>query len=377
MLLKQPTRQMFVNCGAAPKAAEALKSDSTDDEFLLSRILFLLTYGSDADFEKLAEDHHLASNINSCVARHAKRYCKALRRMSYSSPMDDMALTETTKLMFNITHHCPDLTQSFSKSIPHLMQILNTSKISDPPLDPPLSSIVNALLNLDLAGESGLSFTKSAFFPRLNCKGPMEHIVNILDATLVFYKEADLEAMATPIVSLIRKVYPITPCSVKKHLEHLLLPTDSDRNKPIGQANTLSSRLLRLSTSAITPALRTSISAMLFELSDSDASKFVHNVGYGYAAGFLMGQNMPIPESASDAFANTQAGAINPITGQMRAAEDQLDGGPPMTDEEKEMEAEKLFVLFERLKKTGVVDVINPVQAAIDSGRFEELPDDA
>ena len=41
--------------------------------------------------------------------------------------------------------------------------------------------------------------------------------------------------------------------------------------------------------------------------------------------------------------------------------------------EEKEREAERLFVLFERLRATGVVDIKNPVQQAIDEGRFEEL----
>ena len=43
-----------------------------------------------------------------------------------------------------------------------------------------------------------------------------------------------------------------------------------------------------------------------------------------------------------------------------------------MTEEEKEIEAEKLFVLFERLNKLGV-RVENPVQAAQQSGKFEEL----
>ncbi len=57
-------------------------------------------------------------------------------------------------------------------------------------------------------------------------------------------------------------------------------------------------------------------------------------------------------------------------------SEEPEDDGPEMTEEEKEREAERLFVLFERLKKTGVVDVVNPVEQAMREGRFEELPDD-
>ncbi len=63
---------------------------------------------------------------------------------------------------------------------------------------------------------------------------------------------------------------------------------------------------------------------------------------------------------------------INPITGQRRDMEPR-DEGPEMTDEEKEREAEKLFVLFERLKATGVVEVVNPVETAVREGRFEEV----
>lgn len=60
---------------------------------------------------------------------------------------------------------------------------------------------------------------------------------------------------------------------------------------------------------------------------------------------------------------------INPITGQYVSAE--RDQGPAladMTDEEKEREAEKLFVLFERLKKTGIIDVENPIAKAMREG---------
>ncbi|RUS34363.1 hypothetical protein BC938DRAFT_481003 [Jimgerdemannia flammicorona] len=45
-----------------------------------------------------------------------------------------------------------------------------------------------------------------------------------------------------------------------------------------------------------------------------------------------------------------------------------------MTDEEKEREAERLFVLFEKLK-TGVMDVENPISMAMreGKGRVEEI----
>ena len=50
-----------------------------------------------------------------------------------------------------------------------------------------------------------------------------------------------------------------------------------------------------------------------------------------------------------------------------------------MNTAEREKETERLFVLFERLKATGVVDVKNPIQQAVESGtlenRVEEIED--
>jgi hypothetical protein len=294
--------------------------------------------------------------------------------------MDNMALTETSKLLFNITHFYPDLATNFSKSIPSLLTILFKTKLTNPPLEQPLSAVINALINLDLAETEGNHDSHQALFPKLDPKGIPEHIVNVLDAAISYYGKEELDQIAAPVLSLLRKIYGVAPDNVKKYMEFLLLPTDTERSKPLGKSDTLSSRLLRLSTSATTPTLRTSISAMMFELSGQDSNKFVHNVGYGFAAGFLMSQNMPVPENASEAFAaggaaNGSAG-VNPVTGQKLSEEvDPEDGLPPMTDEEKEKEAERLFVLFERLKRTGVVDVVNPFEKMRDEGRFEELPD--
>ncbi|KIW04185.1 uncharacterized protein PV09_04496 [Verruconis gallopava] len=376
LLLKEATRQILVDCGAAPKLAEKLKTDSTEDEFLVSRILFLLTYGTNVDFEKLIKENGLADSVNKCISRHAKRYSSTMRLLSHSSPMDDMALNETAKLIFNITHFYPDLGLQFSKSIPPLVEIMRKSKIRTPPLDPPLCAVINALINLDLAEKSGGLLGRDALFPALDQKGNAEHLINILDAAISSYTSSELEQLAAPVITLIRKVYQIAPENVKKYMEFLLLPTDAERNKPLGKSDTLSSRLLNLSSSSTSATLRNSIYGMLFELSGENADTFVRNVGYGFAAGFLMSQNMPIPQSAGEAFAGTADGSpINPITGQ-KIEHEPKDEGPPMTKEEKEREAERLFVLFERLKKTGVVDVENPVAKAMQEGRFEELPDD-
>ncbi|KAL9111733.1 MAG: hypothetical protein Q9187_007874, partial [Circinaria calcarea] len=174
-----------------------------------------------------------------------------------------------------------------------------------------------------------------------------------------------LEQLANPLLSLLRKIYDFAPENIKTHMRGLLLPSDDERTQPLGKSNTLSAYLLRFSTSPAAPNLRETISNLLFELSNRDATSFVRNVGYGFASGFLMTHDLPVPENALEAWStdshssqgqvedpgekvtNVNGVEINPITGQRR---DMEPAGleMEMTDEEKEREAERLFVLFER-----------------------------
>ena len=55
---------MFVDLGYSERAVGRLKKPKKDDEFLMSRILFLTTYGTTQSFKKLIDKHHLADHIN-------------------------------------------------------------------------------------------------------------------------------------------------------------------------------------------------------------------------------------------------------------------------------------------------------------------------
>ncbi|KAF1845185.1 uncharacterized protein K460DRAFT_366072 [Cucurbitaria berberidis CBS 394.84] len=383
LLLVPKTRQILVDLGHGPHAADKLKGDSADDEFLSSRVLFLMTYDANLDYTKLVHENQLADSINAAIRRHAKRYSRSARQWSqeHTNPMELMALSETLKLLFNITHFHPELAEIFSKSIPNIFKILVRRGIPKPPLTAPINYLINALLNLDLEDTKGQQLKylgQNAVFPRFDQKCNAEHLISILDQSIISYSESELDNTIAPVLTLIRRIYEIAPASVQKAMEKLILPTNEERDKPIGKSDTLSSRLLNLSTSALTPNLRGSISAMMFELSSKDASTFVQNVGYGFASGFLMSNNIAMPEEViqANATSSNQSIPVNPITGQRLDREDPAQE-KPMTQEEKEREAERLFVLFERLKATGVVDVKNPVEEAYQSGRIEELPDDS
>ena len=303
-----------------------------------------------------------------------------------SSPLGWAPLTETLKLMFNLTSLYPHRIPAFNSTLSPILTILKTIQLQTPILQPPLSQLINILLNLNLLGngfESAHQHGKTAsFFPS---SGPNTHVtrlIKILDSAIRTIREEILETTAIPLITLLRRAYDLAPSSVKTHMRSSLLPSNDERTQPLGRSDTLASCLLRLSTSAVAPNLREGISSLLFELSDKEATSFVRNVGYGFAAGFLMTHNLPIPDNGlkSDDESGDRGGRltnidgkeINPVTGQRRDMEPE-NLGPEMTEEEKEREAERLFVLFERLKATGVVNVVNPVQQAVQEGRVEEL----
>jgi hypothetical protein len=330
-----------------------MQTENVDDEFLLARILFLMTYETNLHYDDLVEKEHLAESINDALSRHVKRCSKSSQPQTPPHSMELMALSETLKLLFNITHFYPDLSEHFSKSIPHIFKILVRRKIPSPPLQAPVNYLINALINLDLEDKKGqqcVLLGMNAVFPTFDAKCNAEHLIKILDTAIVAYPEFKLDTEISPLLTLIRRIYEIAPDNVKKHMEGLLLPTDEERTRPLGQSDTLSSRVLKLSTSGTSPTLRNSISSMMFELSGKDAAKFVHNVGYGFASGFLMSNNIQMPENALEAHATADPDnsiPVNPITGQ-RLDMEEPDNSVPMTAEEKEREAERLFVLFER-----------------------------
>ena len=265
------------------------------------------------------------------------------------SQMDEMGLTDTLKLIYNVLSFYPDLAPTFSPSIPHFLKIVSRIDIPDKPLDGLLGSLINSLSVLDLEEKKEKHFESNPLFPKFNQNCNVDKLINILDRSISSYDPQELDSKAIPLLYILTLVHEVAPEGPRKYMQWLLLPEDSDRSQPIGHSDTLSSRLLKLSTSPYTK-LKTAISELMFVLSGKDAENLTKRIGYGFAAGFLASRGMEIPQTAGEAFASDPNGLdpeINPITGQRWAAEPK-DNGPPMTMEEKEREAERLFVLFDR-----------------------------
>ena len=286
-------------------------------------------------------------------------------------------MCENLKLIYNITSQCPDLVASFGACIDALIDLTITTPIPEPPLQVPVSLLVNALSQLDLQGINSFERAETKVRSEEDISSYIDKLTTILGKATLQYSPADLESLAVPLVLLLWKIYEISPDPSRRHMRSTLLPSPTDRELPIGKSASLSSRLLQLTTNPVTPHLRESIFGMYYELSSKDPTTFIENIGYGYAAGYLMSHSIPVPGSSSAGGAQDDT-PFNPVTGQRLDKESFVDSEPDMTQEEKEREAERLFVLFERLKATGVVDVKNPVEEAMKSGnRFEEVEDDS
>ncbi|KAH7027778.1 guanine nucleotide exchange factor [Microdochium trichocladiopsis] len=402
LVLKEQTRQMFIDLGYEGKACERLKNDDPDDEFLCSRLLFLTTYGTSVDLSALIEKHQLADTITKNLERHAR-----LRSSGQvpSNPMVDMAMTESLKLLFNITHFATAHTAAFTSIIPPVVQLLSQMEsATSKPLDPPVNFLINALLNLDL----GSAEIHDALYPPDEPEGVAKHLINLLTKSTTAYHDAEYDMCLTPLLGVIRAVHEYAPAAVKASIRTQLLPTDKDRAQVLGTTASLSSWLLKNTTNPLAPKTREVIADLLYDMSDRDATTFVDNVGYGFASGYLFNKNIPIPASltaeggpqnddgsgagpagslsSSSQQSNTGNGGgggggssssrpVNPITGQFLDKERKPEG-PEMTVAEKEREAERLFVLFERLRANGVISAENPLRTAVEQGQFEELEDE-
>lgn len=149
---------------------------------------------------------------------------------------------------------------------------------------------------------------------------------------------------------------------------------------PIPQHDSLLGRLVRLLSAVYFPTLRGAAGELLFAICDSDPMTLSSLVGYGNVAGFLFNKGiMSAPgttstsnSSSANANASTSdAERINPITGTYFSEESSADD--EMTEEEKEREAEKLFVLFDRLERSGIAQ--NPIRQAQQSGKLDAIAD--
>lgn len=149
-----------------------------------------------------------------------------------------------------------------------------------------------------------------------------------------------------PLVMVFLRIAQSGDSATRQRLSEHLLPSSRDRDKPLGQGDSLPHRMLKLSTSSLHAELRELILTVYHELAGRDATQFVRHVGYGNAAGFLRAKGIPFTQEDPEE-AHIDHSDFDPVTGQRWSSAPQPILAE-MTAEDKEREAERLFVLFQR-----------------------------
>ncbi|KAJ1984846.1 hypothetical protein H4R34_000385 [Dimargaris verticillata] len=174
-------------------------------------------------------------------------------------------------------------------------------------------------------------------------------------------------------------------------------PEDRDRSVSPESIDSTGGRLVFILAQPMPTHLSHSVGNLLFNLWNNDVNQLVNEVGYGNAAGYLAAQGIPFtttqssssePSLAARTHSYSGSMRINPITGQAMSSpsnsQRSIQSDPnllgdmqavfaEMTMEEKEQEAEKLMVLFDRLQRTGVVEFEHPLAKATKEGILEEI----
>ncbi|KAG8771500.1 hypothetical protein FRC12_003577 [Ceratobasidium sp. 428] len=171
-----------------------------------------------------------------------------------------------------------------------------------------------------------------------------------------------LDELVPPVAAFITRLVA-GDTGARTRIAAAVVPADLDRSSPLEKRDDFLGRCLRLMTSVYYPVLKDAVGEMLFTICGSDGQALSAAIGYGNAAGFLYNKGIMAPPPAS-------AGGddVNPITGTK-----QTDTGPSldeMSDEEKQREAERLFVLFDRMERMGMAK--NPIREAYQSGKLQD-----
>ncbi|CAO3662767.1 unnamed protein product [Umbelopsis ramanniana] len=391
LLLVSATKDYFEESNAFPACNGILfRSDvSGMSRFLAVRILFFVTIDRPSIVASLVDNHDIASGLAQTL-KLAVGEMQTKQSTTPSGVSPQMIITEALKLFFNLAlvetskvdeENSEEFLQKkfankFEQCISRILDLIRDIPLSPTnTLSSPLLNAIHALLHVpytsgwDQGVVGKLTEALTLAVPDLVGDDSEENIDQL--------RERKSDDTIAPLLLVLRRAAAHDQSS-REYIAKELLPRESDRTQPVNKGDHISAHLVRLMTSTALPHTKDSLCDLFYVLCDEDATKLSQKVGYGNAIGFLMNRNIPLhppPSAQSDSSSQRE---VNPITGQFLDEEDHGPSFADMTDEEKEREAERLFVLFERLKKTGVVDVENPIAKAMreNHGRVTEIESD-
>ncbi|UZJ54561.1 hypothetical protein CBS101457_003881 [Exobasidium rhododendri] len=391
--------------------------------FLAARLVFFSTLFEAEITRRAVEELHLVDIFVKLtgIANGKSQRIETLLDGKMSGDVD-LAMAELQKAFFNVGLYYPRLAKNerndkavvgerFHEALlpflsPTLRLIVSYPTRLPTSLSPPITNAIAVLLNYPVSTYQGIctSSTSSSSSHQssngsnrdfLTPSSPdfLTTLLDLLDEflhryfvtldpddsqaeTLALSDQIDLQDYAEPALLLCRKLIDEVEL-FKRTIKLRLLPSDIDRTQGLDKRKDLTGILVRLLSSSVFPRLARASGEVLLALCDGEAKQMTAEIGYGPCAGFLMsiGQMHSLPGTSP---VNASGQALDPVTGQILLTEEERErqdreAGLSMTEEEKEAEAERLFSLFDRLDRTGVIKVQNPLQHGVETGRIQEL----
>lgn len=171
-----------------------------------------------------------------------------------------------------------------------------------------------------------------------------------------------IETQLSSLLILLHKLVSYNE-DIKDRIKEKLFPKDFVKSDlAMNQIDSITGRSIKLMSSPV--ILQTSkncIGNLILELFDKNTSDMINFCGYGNCIGYFMNCGIEIP-NINDVISNSNSTGfkINPITGSVIDENEQeklKKEWEALTDEEREKEAEKLFILFDKINQNGIFKV--------------------
>uniref|UniRef100_A0A3Q1IZT4 Synembryn n=1 Tax=Anabas testudineus TaxID=64144 RepID=A0A3Q1IZT4_ANATE len=368
-------------CGLIERVSSSVSCSSPSSlsvQFYELRLMFLMTALRPELSTQLKQEGGvsiLTAALDSCLEIQWKdQYECALDPAAPPISLEaSQRIVEILKILFNITFstHRQEPSEDDAALYRHLVAILRLCLMKKCTLSEDTDELqghtVNLLSALPLQCLDVL-LTVPLAPDSEQCQGVNMDCVH----TLLMFMERRLESgdkikeKLTPILNLLTescRAHRETRQYIRKHI----LPPLRDVSQRPEEGTTVKSRLIRLMTHLDTD-LKHCAADLIFVLCKENVRRFVKYTGYGNAAGLLAtrgllgGQGSRTSNSdaqySSDSDSDTEEyrlvkDRINPVTGRVEAEQpDPMEG---MTEEEKEEEAKRLIMLFNKLSRDNII----------------------
>ncbi|KAJ1918833.1 hypothetical protein H4219_002372 [Mycoemilia scoparia] len=435
-LLNHAAIVWFEDIGGMPWLAKILETSCEVPNicFLCGRIIFLITH-TGMYVKNYVEELNLPKLIaKSCLAMVHTAVKDKKNGVSFAAPFNaGSAINELLKAAFNLCtfYHriqaaafVPSRSSGSSRDsdasnsnplekkrlyngdhtisvddIHHFVELIDASLqvillLQTPNQEPeiPATQALNVLLNAPISNPSSV---KTLWIPISDKWSIADHFSGLVKAIAMPIKfnekyktmelEKDKQTKFMPVFLILAHWVSESEETRKYLLPKLLGNDDGDKNILPENSKSLCGQLLRIIRSPLPSEFSNAVSDLVFCLCEQDPKIMINRFGYGNVAGYFVRRHIAIDstflqeasgKNASKSKHGPAQPTINPFTGRPFVAEKSTsanDDLPDMTEEEKEREAERLFVLFDRLNRTGIIKVKNPIEEAYKSGKMKDM----